>query len=286
MERVYKIADKKIRLHIPYNNYEDKHIELFRHNLSGNENVDINYKTIYKSEVFTSDKEKICEFKDLKVYRNDDRSLTWRFIDVNNDETYSYLLDKDDSSKEIYIPENKDRKLYDAGEIFRRINIQGSLLRKGVIILHSNFIIHDNEAILFTAPSGTGKSTQGSLWERYKDAEVINGDRSTIALKNNEYYAYGFPFSGSSNICKNKEAKLKAIVAIEQAKENSVRKLSDIEAFKFLFKEIAINRWNKEEVKIAMTLIEELISKVPVLFLSCRPDEEATDVLYEELLRL
>lgn len=285
MERIYKIGDKVIKFNIPFEVQDEECIDLFRIYSNNDKEIDIEYKVIYKETVNLDNKKKICDFIDLRVYE-DDNGLIWEFIDVNTNEVYSYLVDYDESEKLIYILNKNENVFSKIGDIFRRINIHGSLLKKGIIILHSNYIIHTDEAILFTAPSGTGKSTQGSLWERYKGAEVINGDRSTIALKNNEYYAYGFPFSGSSNICKNKEAKLKAIVAIEQAKENSVRKLSDIEAFKFLFKEIAINRWNKEEVKIAMTLIEELISKVPVLFLSCRPDEEATDVLYEELLRL
>lgn len=286
MERIYKIADRKIRLHIPYDSGEDRHIELFRHSLGKNDNVDIDYKTIYKDEVVIPNKNKVCEFTDLKVYRDDDNGLIWRFIDVNNGESYSYLIDKDKRNKVICIPEDRERELYDVGEIFRRINIQGSLLRNDVIILHSNFIIHNNESILFTAPSGTGKSTQGSLWEKYKGAEVINGDRSAIGKRNGEYFAYGFPFSGSSNICKNKDAKIKAIVTIEQGSKNEVKRLSKMEAFKFLLKEVAINRWNKEELNIAMTLIEELINRVPILHLCCKPDKEATDVLYKELMML
>ena len=167
--------------------------------------------------------------------------------------------------------------------LISRLNIQGILLSKEVMILHSSFIIHNNESILFTAPSGTGKSTQASLWEKYKGAEIINGDRSAIGTRNGEYFAYGLPFCGSSNICKNKEAPLKAIVVLKQAKENSVRRLSKIEAFKILLGQVAINRWNKKDMELAMILIEELIEKVPVVMLSCRPDKEATDVLNDYL---
>ena len=188
-----------------------------------------------------------------------------------------------DKERKIYIYENIDKYFPHTSAIFTKLNIHGALLSKEVMILHSSFIIHNNESILFTAPSGTGKSTQASLWEKYKGAEIINGDRSAIGTRNGEYFAYGLPFCGSSNICKNKEAPLKAIVVLKQAKENSVRRLSKIEAFKILLGQVAINRWNKKDMELAMTLIEELIEKVPVVMLSCRPDKEATDVLNDYL---
>ncbi|WP_370839368.1 hypothetical protein [Intestinibacter bartlettii] len=38
-------------------------------------------------------------------------------------------------------------------------------------------LIGKDKGILFSAPSGTGKSTQADLWEKYENAEIINGDR-------------------------------------------------------------------------------------------------------------
>ena len=87
------------------------------------------------------------------------------------------------------------------------------LLKKGGLILHSSFIEWHNQGIVFTAPSGTGKSTQASLWQKYEHAKIINSDRSILYFnKNNILMSCGLPFCGSSNINLNKEFPLKAIV--------------------------------------------------------------------------
>ena len=53
-----------------------------------------------------------------------------------------------------------------------------SMLGYDTLLMHGAVIAVGNKAWLFTAPSGTGKSTQAELWERYRNAEQINGDRS------------------------------------------------------------------------------------------------------------
>lgn len=281
MERVYSIADIKIKLESPFKSYDENNIKLFVDNYIGK--CDINYKIIEKnySEI-KEDEILIYESSEFKVYSSG-KGMIWRYKYIYTNNDYCCLVENEDKERKIYIYENIEKYFPHTSAIFTKLNIHGALLSKEVMILHSSFIIHNNQSILFTAPSGTGKSTQASLWEKYKGAEIINGDRSAIGTRNGEYFAYGLPFCGSSNICKNKEAPLKAIVVLKQAKENSVRRLSKIEAFKILLGQVAINRWNKKDMELAMTLIEELIEKVPVVTLSCRPDKEATDVLNDYL---
>lgn len=58
--------------------------------------------------------------------------------------------------------------------------LERRMLQKDSFILHSAYIRHRGRAILFSAPSGTGKSTQASLWAQYAGAEIINGDRALL----------------------------------------------------------------------------------------------------------
>lgn len=281
MRKIYNIADKKIKITSPFESYDEDNIKMFLSNNS-DEEADICYDIVKGNDLKVNEENLIYEEYKIKVYKNEDE-IVWKFGDCKSKIGYSSLVENKDKVRKLYAYGDIEKLFPHTSAIFTKLNIQGSLLRNDVLILHSSFIIHNNKSILFTAPSGTGKSTQAGLWEKYKDAEIINGDRSAIGVRNNEYFAYGIPFSGSSKICKNKEAKINVIVALEQSKENSVRKLSKIEAVKILLSQVAINRWNKEEMKIVMSLIEQLIEKVPVLLLSCRPDKEATDVLSEYL---
>ena len=281
MRKIYNIADKKIKITSPFESYDEDNIKMFLSNNS-DEEADICYDIVKGNDLKVNEENLIYEEYKIKVYKNEDE-IVWKFGDCKSKIGYSSLVENKDKVRKLYVYGDIEKLFPHTSAIFTKLNIQGSLLRNDVLILHSSFIIHNNKSILFTAPSGTGKSTQAGLWEKYKDAEIINGDRSAIGVRNNEYFAYGIPFSGSSKICKNKEAKINVIVALEQSKENSVRKLSKIEAVKILLSQVAINRWNKEEMKIVMSLIEQLIEKVPVLLLSCRPDKAATDVLSEYL---
>ncbi len=67
-------------------------------------------------------------------------------------------------------------------------------------------------AVLFTAPSGTGKSTQAELWRKHRGASIINGDCTLIAEDDGVFTAFGFPFSGTSGIFENRKAPIAAVV--------------------------------------------------------------------------
>ncbi|MDY5595724.1 MAG: hypothetical protein SPF59_08765 [Oscillospiraceae bacterium] len=162
-------------------------------------------------------------------------------------------------------------------------NLEHMLTALGVVSLHSSFITHCGQAILFSAPSGTGKSTQAALWEQYAHAEQINGDRSVIRCVDGVWTAFGFPFAGSSGIYKNKSAPIRAIVVLRQAKDNTIERLGASEAFRLLYSETAIQRWNTQGHAAAVDLLIRLSAAVPVYRLCCTPDARAVALLQQTL---
>ncbi len=155
------------------------------------------------------------------------------------------------------------------------------LLKANGLILHSSYIAWHHTGILFTAPSGTGKSTQASLWEKYADAEIINGDRSIMIQNplNHQFYVCGLPFCGSSGINKNVCIPLRAIVFLEQGPENIVKSCPPAYASSHLFGEMSINQWNPDFVVKSLHLIEELMKKVQLIQLTCTPEPDAVSAL-------
>ena len=153
----------------------------------------------------------------------------------------------------------------------------------GAINLHSSFIRADGGAILFTAPAGTGKSTQAGLWERYTDAEQINGDRSVIRCINGVWTAYGFAYAGSSGIFRNESAPIRAIVVLRQAPENTIERLRPAESFRLLYSETAIQRWHEQGHAGIVDRLLALSRTVPVYLLRCTPDERAVRLLENTL---
>ncbi|WRK52188.1 hypothetical protein SD457_17245 [Coprobacillaceae bacterium CR2/5/TPMF4] len=150
-------------------------------------------------------------------------------------------------------------------------------------ILHSSYIVYQEQAILFSAPSGTGKSTQADLWKKYRDIEIINGDRTLLTKEGERFYANGWPVCGSSKICHNRRYPIKAIVMLEQGPVNEIKELSGIEKTRRLLREITINYYNQEYLDSALDFIGQLIKELPVTALSCTISQEAVDILDDYL---
>lgn len=157
--------------------------------------------------------------------------------------------------------------------------IERQLIHAGTLILHSSFIAADGGAILFTAPSGTGKSTQAELWERYGGAIVMNGDRALLVKTSKGWRVAGCPFSGSSGISHNGLYQLRALVMIHQACENESTIVSDSVAFRRTYPEIVRNYWNREYENSVVELLGEFLSSTVKIVLGCNMEESAVRCL-------
>lgn len=159
------------------------------------------------------------------------------------------------------------------------LGLEKVVLRDNAMILHSAYMCREGKAVLFSAPSETGKSTQAGLWERYRGTRQINGDRSLLVREEEGWYAYGWPICGSSEICHNESYPIHAIVMLYQAKENVIRSLGPAEAMKKVMSQITINMWNAEFQLKVMDMIQQLITEVPVYELGCDISEDAVKCL-------
>lgn len=157
------------------------------------------------------------------------------------------------------------------------------MLEKGCLILHSAYICREGKAVLFSAPSETGKSTQANLWEIYRGTRTINGDRALLLREADGWYAYGWPVCGSSEICCNEAYKVQAIVMLHQDQTNSIEELKGFQAVQRLISEITINMWNATFQMKAMDLIEAIISEITIYELGCNISEDAVKCLEQVL---
>lgn len=157
------------------------------------------------------------------------------------------------------------------------------LLHHSAFQLHASVISWNGNGILFTAPSGTGKSTQADLWKRLEGAQILNGDRAIIRNENDKFRVYGSPYAGSSGIYTNHSVPIRAIVALSQASENSLRPLTAVAAFNQLYRESTVRYWDPEFVDVFSNLLLSLIERVPIYHLACRPDAGAVAILKAEL---
>lgn len=158
------------------------------------------------------------------------------------------------------------------------------LLPFRTLIFHASYIGWNDKGILFTAPSGTGKSTQAELWRRCRGAEVLNGDKAGVRL-DGVPTAHGVPFSGTSGICHNVSLPLRAVVVLSQAPENTIRRLPPSQAVAALCPNVFADSAVGEEWTTALHLLLDLAASVPVYALACTPDERAVAALEQALAR-
>ena len=167
--------------------------------------------------------------------------------------------------------------------LWSAVDLPYTLLQYDTLTIHAAVIRFGSAAILFTAPSGTGKSTQAALWEKYRDAVVVNGDKGAISVHGGEIHAHGLPFCGTSGICSAYDLPVRAIVSLTQAPENTAVRLHGAAALQAVVQ----NSFGTKSLcfpKI-IDLASAILEKVPVYRLSCTPDERAVDVLWQAIFR-
>lgn len=177
-----------------------------------------------------------------------------------------------------YLP-GSEPYLHYSRQLSDLVGMETVFLQFRALILHAAFIRWQGMGILFTAPSGTGKSTQAWLWEQYEGAEILNGDRAGLRLVGGHWQGYGLPYAGSSGIYRNEAAPVQAVIILRQSKENKLQPVNPVQAVRYLYPEILVHRWDNMFVEKALELLTELAVMVPVYLLECRPDRGAVELV-------
>ncbi len=164
-------------------------------------------------------------------------------------------------------------------QLYPQLALPHVLLLRQKLVLHASYVLTQHGAIIFTAPSGTGKSTQAELWREHRNAFVVNGDRAVVAMNNDEVWAYGFPLSGSSNDCHNRSAKVLAIVSLQQAPENEVYRLSASEALTAIINGSYLPDEFAADLPLLIDAALRIAQTVRVVRLRCLPDKTALEAL-------
>lgn len=152
-------------------------------------------------------------------------------------------------------------------------------------VFHGAAIEHGGNAYLFTAPSGTGKTTHINLWKKYlgNNVNIINGDKPIINVADNPI-VYGTPWAGKEGYQRNVSAPLKAICILKQAKTNNITRLKTADALNHIMRQVYMPH-NVQALSKTLALIGKIIENIPVYMLECDISEEAFRTSYEELTK-
>mgnify|MGYP002512484484 CR=1 FL=1 len=161
-----------------------------------------------------------------------------------------------------------------------------ALLDFSGIQLHASAIAVDGKAYLFSAASGTGKSTQAALWEQFRGAQLINGDRAGVFVEPDGVFARGIPYCGSSGVNRNVCLRVKCIVSLSQAPVTSIAPLTGLRAFRQIWEGCTVNLWDRQAVMACSELVSQVVQRVPVFHLACTPDCSAVEALEQAINNL
>ena len=158
-------------------------------------------------------------------------------------------------------------------------------IKYGVMLVHSSALIYNNEAYLFSADSGVGKSTHTKLWlKAFGDkVHIMNDDKPVVRLYDDHAQAYGTPFDGGSGIALNESYPLKAIIFVERGEENSVRIPESKEIIQKLYFQTARMVDRKTAEKMLLN-IEKLLSLTKFYILTCNMDISAAYTAYNSII--
>lgn len=159
------------------------------------------------------------------------------------------------------------------------------------LILHQGFFLHasavevEHKAYLFSARSGTGKSTHTKLWQKHFGADkalIINDDKPAIKIEDHHCMVYGTPFSGKTDENLNRCAPLQGICMIERGSENKIWRIEAGEAIPLLFQQTILPR-NQQFIDLLFPMIETLLRQVPIYRMQCNISEEAAILSYQTM---
>jgi len=144
-----------------------------------------------------------------------------------------------------------------------------ALMQHSRIVLHGASFLWNGFAYIFTAPSGTGKTTQINLWKELfsEEMEIMNGDKPILEIREKCIYVHPSPWKGKE----------------EMGKNNTIEQLQKGEAAGYLFGRLYSTFTTEEDVTAAGHLLEKILNQVPVYLLKNKGDQESAIITHDFL---
>jgi hypothetical protein len=217
---------------------------------------------------------------------------SWAFVSLMNEDTmkrngkYVLTCARDYSEMTLYI----SRQRYYEEVIQRwvtpdipfssaiRAACEAGMTMRDGMPLHAALVEKDGYGVVFLGPSGMGKSTQAKLWVEHQGADFIIGDRPGLRRIDGQWIGFGMPWDGKDNIKQQKQVPIRALISLEQAPENSIRRLTKQEAMNVLLNQVMMPMWDDAAMSLLTPLMGQLASEVPFYHLKNLPNREATEL--------
>ena len=240
------------------------------------EHADQNISVIWGYPDHTADGSALLRNNELAVYeREDDYLLIFPTLSQINE----VHLSKDGASVSFYCtpPVTEELKT----QFFHALRHVFLYLaqRRGMYAIHSASICYRDKAWLFSAVSGTGKSTHTNMWERLYKTAVINGDLNLLAFERGKPVIHGIPWCGTSEIFSRETLPLGGIVMLKQAQIDFIEELTPDKKALFIMQRFISPMWKVEQLKDSVRFADELSRKIHTCRLYCTKNDSAAELI-------
>lgn len=165
--------------------------------------------------------------------------------------------------------------------LYRKLAVP--LLSYNCIIFHGAAVAVRGHAYLFTARSGTGKTTHAKLWlENIENAFILNGDKPLIRVCENDIMICGTPWNGKEGYGTNAILPLRAICFLTRDTVNHIERIPVTEALPGLYQQMYLCAGLSETEK-QLTLLGEIADRVDLYRLGCNMEREAAWISCREM---
>lgn len=225
--------------------------------------------------------EKFC---DGYLVREDEKKLHIDFtVEVyESDIQRERIISRQEDIREGRLLQSFSDEYLETLAIYRKIAAE--MLNYDTLLLHGSAIAVDNQGYLFTASSGTGKSTHTRLWREYlgERAIMVNDDKPLLRIADQEVIVYGTPWDGKHRLSHNISVPLKCICALERGKNNEIQKVSKTDIYSLLVQQ-TYRCQNPMLLDRTLSLIDKLAKNVALYRLKCNMEPEAAKMAYERM---
>ena len=225
----------------------------------------------------------IASKPDFRIYQDGQRRLRYMGAVSRTAESAYICAIHEGRQHRVQVLDDQVSGRISARTVLNSLEAEHLIARNRGFVFHCSYIDWNGKAILFTAPSGTGKSTQAELWRSLRGARTINGDRAAVRVVDGAVIAEGIPYSGSSSYCLDCSLPVAAVVYLGQAPVTTIRRMRGFESFARIWEGCSVNTWDREDVELVSAAVKRLAETVPVYHLPCTPDESAVAILENAL---
>jgi hypothetical protein len=275
----YLIAGIKIKIGFQFDHYFKNNIEAYR--IDDAKSFDYKLESMLCDHIDTPKNHTTSDRNPKIIIQN---GLKMIYATDLNDRVKSMIIhDEEMKHVKVLIDTTLSKNPAETEYVLLGVMFMEIAMKEGFLPIHASAIRYQDQAILFSAPSKTGKSTHANLWKKiYPEIVFINDDKPILKFVDGKMMVFGSPIAGQKAVNTNQCVPLKSIIFISQGLSDTVKRLSTDEALKLLMKNILRpteeDNWNK-----ILPQLEYILVNIPLYSIDATKSEHAVHAVHQAL---